>query len=419
MSKNYQLDRQVSSYLDGIIWTDAEGIVHIRNSERGTLDKCPQRWWWAWREGLRPKETATPLWFGTAVHEALADYYRPGRKRSRDYIDKFRESADMEAEYIRVELGGIDEDKWVDARTLGESMLLGYVEHYGGDRHWDVIATEQSFELRIPWLTDEAIASMPRAEQVMAKTLRKRLQRRGIVTDFFILNGTFDGVYRDRLDKRTKLMEHKTAASIFLGHLSMDNQAGTYHLVAQTVGRTQGWLRPKENIGEITYNFLRKGMPDERPKDDQGYSCNKPTKAHYMAALRDDLDVTMIAGGKGSVRLDKATLPELQAAASFAGLKVVGDRSKRQPAPLYLRHPVKRTPSHRRTQLERLQGDVTEMAMLVEGLMSVRKSPSRDACAFCDFREMCELHESRAGWVEFRDAMFRGTDPYEDHRKSA
>lgn len=392
---------------DDIIWTDADGIIHIRNSERGTLDKCPQRWWWAWREGLRPKETATPLWFGTAVHEALADYYRPGRKRSKDFIDKFRESCDMEAEYIRVELGGLDEDKWVDARTLGETMLLGYHKEYGGDRNWDVIATEQSFELRIPWLDEDRRRLTP-----FEKVLVKRLIKAGIEHKFFILNGTFDGVYRDRNDKRTKLMEHKTAASIFLGHLSMDNQAGTYHLVAQTVGRTQGWLKPKENISEITYNFLRKGLPDERPRNADGYATNKPTKINYITALIED-------GYEFSKKPDGHTVAFLQEAAEERGLIVFGEVSKRQPAALYLRHPVKRTPSHRRTQLERLQGDVTEMAMRVHGLMSVRKTPSRDACAFCDFREMCELHESRAGWVEFRDAMFRGTDPYEDHRKSA
>src|SRR4051812_39169325 len=115
-----------------VVWLDDDGRVHVRNSERGTLDRCPQQWWWAWREGLRPKETAQPLWFGTAIHEALADYYRPGRKRSKDFIDKFRESADMEAEYMRVQLNGMDEDSFVEARVLGETMLTEYVNWYGG-----------------------------------------------------------------------------------------------------------------------------------------------------------------------------------------------------------------------------------------------------------------------------------------------
>lgn len=392
-----------------IVWTDSDNVVHIRNSERGTLDKCAQRWWWGWREGLRPKETATPLWFGTAIHEALADYYRPGKKRSKDYIDKFRESADMEAEYIRVELGGVDEDKWVDAMTLGETMLKGYVTEYGGDRNWDVIATEQSFELTIPWLSGRTLSPL---EKVLAK-------RATFNTDYFILNGTFDGVYRDRSDKRTKLMEHKTAASIFLGHLSMDNQAGTYHLVAQTVGRSQGWLGPKENISEITYNFLRKGMPDERPKDSQGYTTNKPTKDAYILAIEEhegDRDIWPTTR-TGTVKFP--TVVELLAMAEQRGLTVLGERSARQPAALFMRHLVKRTPNMRKTQLQRLQIEVTEMGMYAAGLKIVGKSPSRDACAFCDFKDMCELHESQAGWLEYRNAMFRTTDPYEDHRKSA
>jgi hypothetical protein len=384
------------------IWADKDGVVHVRNSERGTLDKCPQRWWWAWREGLRAKETATPLWFGTAIHEALADYYRPGVKRSKDYIDKFRESADMEAEYVRVNLGGLDEDKWVDARSLGEQMLTGYVEHYGRDRYWDVIATEQSFELAIPWLDEDT-------KDPVERLLIRNMKKRGLEFRFFILNGTFDGVYRDKQDKRTKLMEHKTAAAISVGHLTMDNQAGTYHLVAQTVGRTQGWLGPRENIQEITYNFLRKGMPDERPRDKAGYACNKPTKAHFVLALEE----------AGIDWPKNPTLAVFEDLANKHGLAVVGDRSKRQPAPLYMRHPVKKTPAMRRTQLARLKGDVTEMALLEAGLLSVRKSPNRDTCAFCEFKDMCELHETQAGWVEYRNAMFRSTDPYEDHRKAA
>jgi hypothetical protein len=366
--------------------------LHIRNSERGTLDRCPQQWWWGWREGLKSKETAKPLWFGTAIHEALADYYKPGTKRSKHYIDKFRESADMEAEYIRAHVGGIDEDEWVDARTLGEAMLTNYVKEYAGDKHWDVIATEQTFQVEIPHLI---------MEDPLSELIRQKYG------ESFLLDGTFDGVYRDKQDLKIKLMEHKTAASISVGHLPMDNQAGTYWMVAQTIGRSQGWLNPKQSIHEITYNFLRKALPDERPRDPQGYATNKPLKSHYIHAL--DLE------GKDT----KATIDVMQQWADGRGIVVLGDRSKVQPPALFERHPVTRTQRQRKMQLLRIQNEVRRMVAYREGWLEITKAPRRDNCSFCPFREMCELHEAMSDWEMYRDAMFRSADPYADHRKSA
>lgn len=402
----------VTTPLGDIIWLDDEGIVHIRNSERGTHDKCDQQWWWSWRDGLRPKETPKPLWFGSAIHEALAHYYGPGAKRRKDFVDKFREYADMEAEFIRTNVGGLDEDEYVDARTLGEQMLTGYVKEYGGDKTWDVIATEQTFEVRIPWMVYK------RNPRYTEEYIRQLLNGADFNTDYFILNGTFDGVYRDRKTKRIHLMEHKTAASISITHLPMDNQAGTYWLVAETVGRQQGWLDKGDNIRGIMYNFLRKGMPDERPKDAHGYSLNKPGKQAYINVLE------AASGFKGweTTRTGTVKYPTITAMEEMCnerGLVVLGERSKSQPPPLYLRHEVRRTRAQRTSQLERLTDEVTTMAAKVTGHMPITKSSGRDTCPMCPFREMCELHEARADWQGYRDALFRVEDLYAVHRKSA
>ncbi len=384
---------------DNIVWLDADGVVHIRNSERGTLNKCPQRWWWAWREGLQPKETSKALWFGSAIHAALADYYQPGTKRSKDYIDVFREFADMEAEYVRTNVGDIDEEKWVDARTLGEQMLIGYHKHYGGDRKWRVIAPEQSFEVAIP---------IPRHSNPF---VRRVLKPYG---DYFLLNGTFDLVYYDMKDKRIKLGEHKTAASIWEPY-AMDNQTGSYWMVAGTVGKEQGWLGKNDQIREITYNFLRKALPDDRPRDAKGHVTNKPTKEHYIEALDDYVVWDETSTG----RVKYPTIAVMEEMAAEHGLVVLGDRSKRQPPPLFDRKPMRMTVAHKRTQLARIQAEFVRMVLIVEGVEDLLKHSSRDTCPMCPFKEMCELHETGGGWVEFRDAMFRATDPYADHRKSA
>lgn len=368
------------------MYLDEDGILHLRNSERSTLNRCPQQWEWAWEDGLRLKETPNALWFGTGIHLALADYYKPGKKRSKTFIDVWDKYADEEAMYMRVQLGGLDEEQFVEARSLGRTMLLNYHKTYGGDRNWNVIGPEQSFEVRVPFNKPHPVYG-----------------------DYFILNGTFDGVYYDEDDKQFKLMEHKTAKTISVRHLPMDNQAGTYWAVAYTVGRDAGWLPKGKQIKQITYNFLRKGVPDERPKDAQGYYTNKPLKAHYLAAL----------GGKGIYIKPSASIAEMESAAAEAGLTVLGERSKNQPAPLLERYPVRKDARQRKQQIQRIKDEADVMIAYKDGLFAVTKSPSRDSCSFCPFNEMCELHERMSNWEDFRDHVMRKTDPYEDHKKSA
>lgn len=387
--------------LENVIWLDRDGIPHLRNSERGTMNKCPQQWWWSWRDGLRPKETAKALWFGQGIHEALAHYYAPGKKRRKDFIDKWREFADGEAEYVRVNIGAIDEDAWVEARMLGEHMLGNYVKEWRHDRNWDVIATEQPFSLTIP--------VVPRGTKVAKHSLiAKVIEAYGPA---FILNGTVDGVYRDTDDRRVKLMEHKTAGSISTRHLPMDNQAGTYWMVAYTLGVGEGWLAKNEQIRDITYNFLRKAVADERPRDAQGYCTNKPVKDAYIAAI-EAAELT----DRLPSRKSDWTVVNLSRITSDAGIIVLGERSKTQPPPLFERHAVRKTRAQRKTQLNRLQAEYVRMAATVLGELEVTKSPSRDTCPMCPFNEMCELHESGGDWMTFRNALYRATDPYEDHR---
>lgn len=391
---------------------DLGPMIHVRNSERGTLDRCPQQWYWSWREGLRPKETAKPLWFGTGIHVALAHYYAPGFKRRKDFIDVWRAYANEEAEYMRINVGGIDEDVFVEARALGESMLSEYVKEYDHDRDWDVIATEQSFELQVPLFS----GGDDRDTEAFKDFIRAGQFYDGWDLDNFILNGTMDGVYRSKSDRKTKLMEHKTAKAISTAHLPMDNQAGTYWMVAHSVGKSQGWLKPKENISDITYNFLKKGLPDARPKDGNGYATNKPGREHYVEVLRRH-DYPFAFTGTGQIK--PPTIAVMEEWASAQGLTVIGERSKIQPPALFERHEVRRTPNQRASQLRRLQDEVQNSMLIRSGQTNITKSPDRGHCGFCAFKEMCELHEAGGDWEGYRDVMFRSSDPYADHRKSA
>lgn len=280
------------------------------------------------------------------------------------------------------------ESEWMDAGVLGGIMLTAYLEEYGDDKAWDFIATERSGNLVIPDASGTPIV------------------RYGY---------TFDGVYRDLRDGAIKLLETKTAVAISTAHLTLDDQAGSYWAVATHELRRDKTLGPKERIAGVNYNFLRKSTPDVRPRDPRtGEYTNKPTKQHYLDALT--------LKGAPNVR-QNMKVEELQEIADSYKLTVIGDISKVQPLPNFLRHMVHRTAGERNTQLRRIALEARQMKPLrtsPELLTKTPRSTGHDACQHgCEFFNMCELQEAGVDWEQYRDAMYLVKDPYKDHRKSA
>lgn len=376
-------------------------VPKIRASEREAFRRCPAMWWWKYREGLVKRGVVTDArWFGTGVHLALAAWYTgPGTKRGVEPVETWEEYAKgVELAYVRTD--DPDEEKvakYEDARELGVAMLTGYREKYGTDEEWLVVQPEKQFRLQIPW---------PEQNFWDPKTLDEWIAE---------LVGTYDLALQHADTGRYWLAEHKTAKAIITRHLSLDNQAGTYWATATTELQRLGLIGPKDFLAGIVYNFLRKGMPDERPRDAEGYATNKPTKADYLAALQsaEYLPVDV----KPEQLSDKATLPKLVGWAEALSLEVLGERSKIQPPPLFVRHEVHRTRPERRAQLLRVQQDALEMELHRDGLLPVGKTTTRD-CSFCDYFDMCELQERGGDWESLRDVAYEARDPYADHRKS-
>lgn len=330
----------------------------LRTGERADFRRCPQRWWWKWREGLTKPFQANSLWFGEGIHFALAEWYQPGKKRGPDPAQTFLEWVDGERRRIFTQPKvGVDETEIVDAAELGVAMLQHYVEHYGKDGQYKFIATEQSTQWLIP---------------AMKMSTKARAIIRGINLRDTLYCSTFDGVYRDESDGKIWLIEHKTSKDCSTRHLPLDDQAGSYWAVATHVLRKAGIMKDNEELEGILYNFLRKSKPDQRARNAEGMYLNKD-----------------------------------------------GGVSKQQPAPYFIREPVFRFPQERATQFERIQAEHFQMQLMRAGVLPVTKNPTGACWWDCPFWDMCQLHESKDDWEDYRDMIYTVEDPYEKHRKSA
>jgi Zierdtviridae exonuclease len=238
----------------------------LRTSERKDFRRCPWLWQQSWINGLRPAREPTWAIFGSAFHKAMEVRYPIGVRRGSldDTIDAFLDFLDGEVRKVGVDLEELrDEDgeplaglgkKDVDlvlADELGEIMLRNYVRAYGRDRDWEVIHTEQPFQIDVPHPT------------IPGKVL-------------VVYAGTWDALMRHRRTGKLWLWDHKTA-KVFpdVNYLELDDQAGSYVWVAKEVLVHKGIITRKESIEGIIFNYAKKAKPDPRPTDAAGRSLNK------------------------------------------------------------------------------------------------------------------------------------------------
>lgn len=392
----------------------------LRNSERSSFKICPMQWYWAWEMGLvpaMPKQDAR--WFGSGLHVALAEWYQPegaknGFVRGRDPRETFEEYCGsiyttIAAQPFFAEQG---EGEYVEAKKLGVDMLTGYMEYYDGtDPTVEVIFPEYRYNTKVPYnarqKTNLEIAAMANQLPAWARSLNEKF--------IAIIVGTFDMVFRDQLDGFVKLMDHKSAKQKTSGaHLVKDDQAGTYIAVSTDFLRKRKILRPSESVVGMTYNYLRKGRRDpDTVFDEQGRKRNQPTKRHYAEAL-----ATRNIGIADE--LEKLPKPKLEEIASKMppGFVVYGDVSKVQPAPLFWREDVRRSKKNRIHQIERIADDAEMIHQARTGSIPIMKSPG-DHCAWCDFRDLCDVHEDGEDVQQFIKDVFVQRDPYADHREGA
>jgi hypothetical protein len=181
-----------------------------------------------------------------------------------------------------------------------------------------------------------------------------------------------DLVYRDT-NHDIFLMEHKTAAQIRTGHLVIDDQARPYGVLADRALRNAGIISAKERVKGIMYNYLRKGQADDREKNSQGQALNKD-----------------------------------------------GSISKRQPTPLFVRHPVYLTRAAKQQTLWRLLRETVEITELTRAIRAkevdpatLKKTPHHSCPRTCDYFSICVAEEEGTNIRDMQRLMFVRKDPYE------
>lgn len=309
-----------------------------RNSERSRFGNCRQAWDWAYNENIAPRDIPLPFRFGDLVHQSFESWYKKGSKRGTRPWTTFKKLYNKADEKFGIR--DKDTNEWVNAEELGIAMLKGYVEKYGTDPHWNIIAPEMTFQVVL-------------------------LDKHG--EPYVRIFAKLDGVARDISNGRLILLEHKTAKTIRTGHLTLDDQAGTYWTFAPVWLRHIGVMGPDEDIDFIMYNFLRKAMPDLRPEDERGRKLNKD----------------------GSV-------------------------SKKQPGALFMRHPVRRNPIDREHLIDRIRKVTWEMDQVRQGKLPIYKTTSY-RCPQCQYFDLCELHETGADYEEYIKLGFVDNNPYDQY----
>jgi PD-(D/E)XK nuclease superfamily len=358
-------------------------IVLMRNSERSTYRRCRLKWDWSYNRRLAPQRVRGALTFGTLVHVALATYYPPGVKRGPAPAETFEK---LYAAQKR------DFDQWdeegnrFDALELGVSMLEGYVKEYGDDDDIEIIAPE-----------------IPLAVDVYDR----------LGNYLCTWAGRGDAAYRDRSAssrsrQRIGLLEHKTAKSIeeeLRVNSGYGEQGLSYWWGSSIVFQEQGLIN--HQIDHVKFNWLKKIMDDERPRNANGHALNKPSKDALLdACVAHQLVIPR-----------RAKVEDLLTVLRAAGINTdrLGEISKVQPKPRFHRFNLDFGDKEKEMVNWRIRAEAYEMAQVRAGKLPIYKNPTKDCSWDCQFKEACEIHEMGGDWESVLELEFEEWSPYADH----
>lgn len=279
-------------------------LTVLTNSELQSVRDCPQKWDFAYREGLRPKIEARALSFGRTMHEgiraavatinplraaglALDTRIELAKVAARDVVTK--KHGEWFGKLLRDDLSADELDRLADdaedTRLTITWMVEHYVDHFRDDwEHLVPIAIERAFRATL-------------------------VNVRGRETPHLVWTGVWDLVAFDRRIGDVLLIDHKsTSGSIdsIDRRVELDPQMGGYlWALRKTLAKSPEsfdlqWLTPAERArlmehlnaltGRIAYNVLRKKRPRVPEFTQKGFvsvAAIDTLPEFYEAALKE------------------------------------------------------------------------------------------------------------------------------------
>jgi hypothetical protein len=200
--------------------------VHVTELE--VFRTCRLYWHYSYRERLKPvsepEKVGGPLWIGTGIHYALAQFYSSGTHP--------REALQRWPEYQGVSL------------SLMEEILDHYYEAYQRDlQNWEVLSVETPRTVPIPGTQAH-------------------------------LTGTFDLLIRERRDGSVWVVDHKTRTAFdSLESLEMNEQATAYTWLSRQVGLP---------VKGVIWNEIKKASPRSNPRVTEYFR-----RSHLFRSLKE------------------------------------------------------------------------------------------------------------------------------------
>lgn len=216
-------------------WYNVSMSIKISYSEADTYRQCALKHQLKYIERWRSDETAPALSRGTQLHAALEYHYQ--QLQLRDVTKDADVDVLAKTHAALVEKGLIHDEGGDEAVTW---MLEGYLDFYGCDNAWEIVATEQDFE--VPLYDYDGKESR------------------------FVLRGRIDLIVKNKGTSKIFVVDHKTCSNLPTEKaLEFDEQMAFYTIAARRAGypvygAIYNAIRSKKLVRAMTSEerFLRK-----------------------------------------------------------------------------------------------------------------------------------------------------------------
>jgi hypothetical protein len=255
------------SWKEYLTWLyDTKRMLRIRGikqfkfsaTERQEFKECHRRWQFGSYNvrGLEPRRPAMPLWFGSAIHKALAEYY----ENSIDPEKYFTEIWAKEIDRVPYQYKGNLQEQM----PLGQAMLRGYQQYaMEADKFFKILGVEKEWELPMIAQNGEPFV-LEYQDEFYCPTLV----------------GTFDLIAFHVVQERPFIIDHKTSAmSLETAELEWNDQLPVYIYAANKIFQAKF---------AAIWNQLRKKIPTiPRVLKTGGLSKSKSIDTTYAIYLNE------------------------------------------------------------------------------------------------------------------------------------